>query len=961
LRVDKFLAVVGDSGSGKSSLVRAGLIPALQRGRFHDGKSWVGAWRIAVVRPGDRPFSELAEGLPHLARGMSDTERLSFVAEAKRLISESGGDGLRSAISALVPEKACVLLIVDQFEELFTLNRNANERIRFIDSLLDAAGAAGARPVHVIITLRADFYSHCFQHRELPKRIARNQFPVRRMGRAQMREVVEKPLLLVGAEAEPGLVDSLLNDVGDEPGNLPLLEHALFQLWERRQGRTLTHQAYIEIGRLSGALRNYAEQVYENRLQGATDRELARRILLRLTELGEGAQDTRRRERKVDLLALGDGEESAARVLAVLSDARLISIGGHVSGETEAKDESVEVAHEALIREWPRLRSWVNEDRECLRLERWVLQASEEWEAQGRDPSLLLRARLPEVEQWARDEARHLPRRASEFVKASIAARKKERRRKRLFSLAVGLLALGALTAALWGYANRREADLSYRNFELADQVVRQMLTIVDSEVMEEVPQVGELRAELLKKASLVYKEFQEGKSRDPRLRLQNALATRRLADIYRQLKENQEAEKAYLAAIARLNQLVQEYPGDPHYPQELANGHNWLGELLRDYNPQGALEAYNQALEIQERLVEKLPHDREYQREWARTSNNRGIVLSALGRFEPARSDFERAIQRYETLRADDRPPAVVRSDFLQELAWSYNNLGKLLAGEGKREDARSSYRHAIALGEELTAREPDRRQYRRELATYYNNLANLHYRTGDSATARGLSRKALDLLEELAAPAPLLRGELANAYNTLGGILDSLELRAEAEEAFAKALTLFESLEREYEDFSKEAVLKERFGNSLLGRGKLYFDKGRFLEASRFFCRAVSYHRDRNLLDVDFWYLAKSLESAHQVEAAALARELSRDLPDDLNPLKVAAAMAHCLTLMPAEPSSPPRQCQVRALELLQEGADKGTLSLERLESPEFHGLRNVDGFQGLLARLRSRPRNS
>lgn len=951
LRDDSFLAVVGDSGSGKSSLVRAGLVPALKRGRFHDGESWVNSWRIAVVRPGDRPFSELAEGLPQLARDMPDTERLRFVAEAKKQISEGGGEALRSAVSALVPEGARVLLVVDQFEELFTLNTNASERIRFVDSLLDSASSTGARDVHVLITLRADFYSHCFQHPELPKRIAKNQYPVRRMGRAQMREVIEKPLRLARADAEAGLVDALLNDAGDEPGNLPLLEHALFQLWERRQGRTLTHKAYMDIGRLSGALRNYAEQVYENRLQGSTDRELARRILLRLTQLGEGAQDTRRRERKVDLLALGDGEQSAARVLAVLSEARLISISGRVSSGTETRDESVEVAHEALIREWPRLQSWVNEDRERMRLERWVLEAAEEWELRNRDPSLLLRARLPEVETWAKEQQHHLPKRADDFVKTSVVARKKERLRRRLLRVALVLLAIGASLASMWGYVSRRQAIASSRNFQLADQVVLKMLTVVDSTEMDDVPQVGELRAELLDKASLVYRQFQIEMSNDPLVRMQSALASMRLADIHRQLKDKENAEEAYRLGIAHLSELVEEYPDDPRYQQELANCYNGLGELLREESATSAMQSYDQALALQERLVGRFPHQIEYQRELARTLNNRGIVLGRLGSVEAAGQDFERAIVQYESLKDGDDSEPPFRNDCMRELAWSYNNLGKLLASSGNRPQAEENYRQAITIAEELTGRERGRRQYRRELATYFNNLANLHFQAGEPDKAQDPSRRALDILEELSAPAPLLRVELANAYNTLGAILDSRGLKAEAKEAFGKSVTLFEKLEDESDDFPREPVFLDRFGNSLLGLGKLQLDGRRFPDANQQLCRATSYHRELPSLDVDFWYLSKSLEASHHVEAAVLADDLSRTLPKAMSSVRAAKMMMHCLELTPMHRSAVRRRFQVRALDLLQAAADDSSLTVEDAESSEFQGLRAEDRFQRLF----------
>jgi tetratricopeptide (TPR) repeat protein len=286
-----------------------------------------------------------------------------------------------------------------------------------------------------------------------------------------------------------------------------------------------------------------------------------------------------------------------------------------------------------------------------------------------------------------------------------------------------------------------------------------------------------------------------------------------------------------------------------------------------------------------------------------------------------------------------------------LRELAWSYNNLGKLLAATANPTDAEKNYRQAIAIAEELTGLEPGRRQYRRELATYFNNLANLYFQERDPDNAQDPSRRALDILEELSAPAPLLRVELANAYNTLGAILDSRGLKAEAQEAFENSVTLFEKLQEESNDFPREPVFLDRFGNSLLGLGKLQFDGRRFPNANQQLCRATSYHRELPSLDVDFWYLSKSLEASHHAEAAVLADGLSRMLPKALSSVRAAKMMMHCFELMPMNRSAVRRQFRARALDLLQAAAADKTLTVEDTESREFQSLREEDGFQKLL----------
>jgi WD40 repeat protein/DNA-binding winged helix-turn-helix (wHTH) protein len=458
------LAMVGNSGSGKSSLVRAGLIPALRAGRLQSEGLSVDQWRIAVFRPSAAPFDDLAEVLPHqLAPELGLKEQAEFIADCRNKFP-AGGDALRNAICALmnaITEKgnAHVLLVADQFEEIFTLTANPESRRRYIDLLLNACRLDSAFPVHLVLTLRADFYAHWLEHAELSRCLEANLYNVPRMTHEQLRENIEKRLALAGAHAEPGLIDALLEEVGSEPGDLALLEHALGQLWERcgGPGCTLTNQAYAEIGRLRGALGRHADGVYQG-LGDEKQKRLAQKLLLELVHLGEGGnvQDTRRRVPKEYLLALGAADE-VERLLGRLTSSRLISTG------REGEATFVEVSHEALIREWPALREWLAQNREELRLERRLVQLAEEWDGLNRDPGALLQgARLAQAEEWLAKHA-DAPALLRQFVQASVAARAEAQERElarqkaaasrlRWFSSVLAVLLLVAVGSAWFAY-----------------------------------------------------------------------------------------------------------------------------------------------------------------------------------------------------------------------------------------------------------------------------------------------------------------------------------------------------------------------------------------------------------------------------------------------------------------------------------------------------------------------------
>jgi WD40 repeat protein/transcriptional regulator with XRE-family HTH domain len=384
----RMLAVVGASGSGKSSLVRAGLAVTLKRR----------GWTTHIMTPTAAPLSSL---------------------EAQLYPTQAHAGA----------EVAPVLLLVDQFEEVFTLCRDEATRVAFIDKLLALSqpAATNSSPdageeqctvasTTVVITLRADFYAHCALYPLLRQAVAAQQEYIGQMTTAELRCAIEEPAKRAGWEFEPGLVDLLLHDIGaydggtPEPGALPLLSHALLATWERRRKRTLTLDGYHAAGGVRGAIAETAESVFTDQLNGE-QQELAREVFLRLTELGEGTEDTRRRAALTELERQSEEAAQLRGVLNTLADARLITLN----------EDSAEVAHEALIREWQRLHEWLMQDREGLRVHRHLTDAAREWAVLGGDAGALYRgARLAQAREWAAANDERLNAAERAFLAASV-------------------------------------------------------------------------------------------------------------------------------------------------------------------------------------------------------------------------------------------------------------------------------------------------------------------------------------------------------------------------------------------------------------------------------------------------------------------------------------------------------------------------------------------------------------
>jgi|GEM_PF-4744012 len=406
-RTRNFIAVLGASGSGKSSVVLAGLVPKLQQ---------EGYWKFTHFRPGSDPFCALALALvPLYTAELDETDKIN---QARKLAHylQDGTIPLSDVFTAIQEKHSQhrLLLIADQFEELYTLSPDESLRRRFLDCLFasfSTSTSQSSSPVVMVLTMRADFLGSALSYRPFADVLQNYDIKLRTMNRSELLEVIVKPAEKLGVSFETGLVERILNDVENEPGILPLLEFALTELWNKRTGTQLTHEAYEAIGQVNGALANYADNLYQ-RLT-VQEQEQGRKIFIQLVRPGEGTEDMRRLATKNEL---GSDNWSLVQKLA---DARLVVTSLNTAGQ-----ETVEFVHEALIRNWRLLRQWLDENRELIKFERRIEEAAAEWRSSGKSQDfLLIGARVVEVENYLQNSSgfSSLSGLAMEFIQASKA------------------------------------------------------------------------------------------------------------------------------------------------------------------------------------------------------------------------------------------------------------------------------------------------------------------------------------------------------------------------------------------------------------------------------------------------------------------------------------------------------------------------------------------------------------
>ena len=853
LRSERFLAVVGTSGSGKSSLVRCGLIPSLYSGAM----VWAGSsWRVTILRPGEDPIGQLASALDApdalgTSGELADTNRVLLEATLRR-----SSLGLLEAVrQAHIPPEDNLLVLVDQFEELFRFRRSRESAspkdagAAFVKLLLEASRQRDI-PVYVVLTMRSDFIGDCMTFAGLPEAVTAGQYLMPRMSRDELRSAITGPVAVGGGEIAPRLVARLLNEVGDDPDQLPVLQHALMRTWDRwhrhgESGQPIDIADYEAIGTVREALSRHADEAYEE-TGSELGKQIAERMFQALTDRSTDRRGVRRPASVAEIAGICQSTE--AEVIAVVEVFRRPGRCFLMppAGTPLAARSIIDISHESLMRVWTRLVAWAEEERvsaeQYFRLARAAAWNQEGTAGLWRDPELEFglqwRRKHRPTAAWARrydasfDEAMHFLNRSQCERDLLSAERERERKKKlRQAQWTAGVLATLLVVAVALGLYARAAHETAERYLRRGTKAARDMVELAhrESNMAPGVPEVEEIRTALLRNAAAFSDFFVQ--QRPERSQVLEAARTHfELAEVYRVLGQTRQAAEEYGTAIEQLKSG----PQTPESRKLLADAYNWMGEAERpSHETRGDAErAYQSALELQEKLHREFPRNAAYQQELARTHNNRGILFSGTQRLGQAKAEYAEALRLLEPLASFDA--------YRQDLARTYINLANAdLAGDPGR--AGESYRKAVGIYEALVRGHPENRDYKLELARFSGNLAMLLNDLRQPGAGE-YERRAAELFHELAT-IPSIEAEEAYVRTLRGRILQSSGSLDEAEKAYRDAVGIFQRLEQS-QAFAEKEEFHLHEGQALFYLGCLLIARGDEKGALPLLNRAVQQH---------------------------------------------------------------------------------------------------------------------
>ncbi len=776
----RFIPILGPSGSGKSSVARAGLIPELARNPLPAMKKA----RVAVFVPGTHPIESLINILERIA--YDDRVALDKVRSfEKEWRDKTDIDGLRRIVHAL-PDIADspLVILVDQFEEIYSLCDDAEERKIFIGNLLHAAKDRAGR-VSVVITLRSDFLAQTQIHSELSHVIAANSVIVPAMNEAQLRDAIAEPAGNAGHPIDTDTISLLIEQAGDHEGVLPLLEFALTQIWNEMASGIKPSETLKNIGGVGGALANEAGQLFD-KLSDA-EKRIAKRAFLLLVRLGEGTKDNRRRVPMSEITAHDEIPETVHKVLRKFSTARsrLITLSDGVA----------EITHEALFEHWLVLKDWLNISREDIRFQHKLSEAVGNWNETGK-PAGLLWWQSPNLDLMKRFyEKNHseMTTLQTEFCQASVGKADRAKWIKRVIAAVLVILTL--FSAAGLVLTSRAESRALTQK-ELAMQAISQ-LTYEFADELAKLPGTQPILEKILKFNAESLDKIYALNPDTPEAHREKAVNHSKIGDVYLQLGNTDAAITAYNQAVEIRKKLAADYPKNKGAQRDLYSSLIRLGDiqLLQLGNKDATITAYNQALEISKKLAADDPKNTEAQRDLYVSYIRHGDIQLQLGNRDAAITAYNQSLEISKKLAADDPKNTEAQRD----LGNSFERLGDIQLQLGNKDATITAYNQALEIRKKLAADDPKHTGAQRDLSVSYNKLGDIQLQLDNTDAVITAYNQSLEIFRKLAADDPKNKGaqrDLLVSVYKFGTVQEKLKNPKAALQYYQQALSIAEIL---------------------------------------------------------------------------------------------------------------------------------------------------------------------